>query len=177
MGFFSWKTSDTKETIWNRYTNNCRGVYLLCPDGKHIYEPAYEGYGVFGGVDAHVWLAEHNLDTSGMSEEQKRNAGINLFCGDYYLEKETGIKWVYGSTMIDGSKSFKGNFETVQDEFSMTPNQAISSGLLEKRPIAELFDIKYPLKFSFNKKAKYDELPAAEDDDRQGYWDGSQEIF
>ena len=58
MGFFSWITSDTHESISNAYSD--RGalpVYLYCPDGTKIYEPDYQGYGDFGGHDAYALLA------------------------------------------------------------------------------------------------------------------------
>lgn len=60
MGFFSWRTSDTDEIIWNSFTGKCKPVYLYCPDGKVICEPEYEGYGVFGEEDAFELLAEWN---------------------------------------------------------------------------------------------------------------------
>ncbi|MDW1568373.1 hypothetical protein R7D93_24540, partial [Vibrio sp. YT-15] len=63
MGFFSWKTADTSESIANISSGKHKGVsvYLLSPDGNHIAERAYQGYGRFGGVDAYAWLAKQNL--------------------------------------------------------------------------------------------------------------------
>lgn len=50
MGFFSWQTADTKESIMNHYSGQCKTVYLLQPGGAEpIEETAYDGYGVFGG--------------------------------------------------------------------------------------------------------------------------------
>lgn len=73
MGFFSWKTADTKQTIWNVYTQKHKPVYLLFPEGRpSIKEPAYEGYGDFGGKDAYQILAEEN------GLEPVREAGIKL---------------------------------------------------------------------------------------------------
>ena len=76
MGFFSWKTSDTQKTIWNKHTRKCKPVYLLMPDGNHIYEPSYDGYGVFGNVDVFVLLAEKNGFTGDF--ETLRSLGIKL---------------------------------------------------------------------------------------------------
>ena len=48
MGFFSWLTSDTKESIVSRYADHYRqqDVYLLQPGKKkNIKESRYEGYG------------------------------------------------------------------------------------------------------------------------------------
>ena len=61
MGFFSWKTSDTKKSISNRYSvRGALPVYLITPYNEKIFEPNYEGYGVFGGQDAYALLAKWN---------------------------------------------------------------------------------------------------------------------
>lgn len=64
MGFFSWVTSDTNESIPN--THSCRKtfpVYVLIPTefgGGMIEEPSYEGYGDFGGRDIYDLVADWN---------------------------------------------------------------------------------------------------------------------
>lgn len=90
MGFFSWKTSDTDKSISN--TNSSRGplsVYVLCPDGSKLYEPQYEGYGVFAGRDVYALVAQWNApekckDEQGnwLSDEEVRDLGIDLACYD-----------------------------------------------------------------------------------------------
>lgn len=119
MGFFSWKTSDTQKSISNVYS--CRGalpVYLITPDNEKIFEPEYEGYGVFGGHDAYALLAKWNCPEKCTGNEEKdRNIGIDLQFG-----------------------TAKGN------------------------------SIKFPLKFAETKNAKYENLPAAENDPEQGYF-------
>ncbi len=82
MGFFSWKTADTKQSIWNVYTKKHRPVYLLLPEGRpSISERAYEGYGEFGGVDAYELLAREN----GLGDN--RESGIELAFDDSAYEK------------------------------------------------------------------------------------------
>lgn len=80
MGFFSWLTSDTHESISNKYSN--RGalpVYLYCPDGTKIYEPDYDGYGRFGGHDAYALLAQWNCPGLCCGDEEKdRSIGISI---------------------------------------------------------------------------------------------------
>ncbi len=66
MGFFSWKTADTKESIGNissvnSHRENHGNVYLLQPGSPALCEVGYIGYGIFGGVDAHYWLASKNI--------------------------------------------------------------------------------------------------------------------
>lgn len=93
MGFFSWKTSDTEESIWNSFTTKCRPVYLYCPNGEIIEEKEYEGYVVFGGLDAYGLLAMWNREVEGAEPmfsysepdpafieyiESVRDAGISL---------------------------------------------------------------------------------------------------
>ena len=84
MGDFSFLTSDTKESIWSifapKYTQ--QAVYLYQPDAPPILEPSYGGYGIFGGVDAFVWLAKANTqaqDLKGLTEDQIRDFGIELY--------------------------------------------------------------------------------------------------
>ena len=97
MGFFSWKTADTNESIANIHSNHPnagRTVYLLQPGGKEpVEETAYNGYG-----------------TPGSDIQTRRMDGIIAL------------------------------------------------------------DIKIPLKFSFNKDAVYEDLPASESCRQQGYF-------
>ena len=73
MGFFSWNTSDTNESIPSRYSE--RGtftVYMVDNNNNVWQEDNYEGYGIFGGKDFYELLAEMN----GLSD---RDEGIKLF--------------------------------------------------------------------------------------------------
>ncbi|MGI2115650.1 hypothetical protein ACRWQL_00530 (plasmid) [Shewanella sp. HL-SH4] len=123
MGFFSFKTSDTNESIaiiHTRHPNAGRTVYLLQPDGgRPIAEAAYNGYGDFGNVDAYAWLAKFNSPDVGHLD----------LVDDAEILRHIGIEL---------------SFEA--------PDK-----------------IKYPLKFSFNEKAVYELLPAAEDCEFQGF--------
>lgn len=87
MGQFSWKTGDTEESIYSSEGHQQR-VFMLKPDGSHLVEDTYEGYGVFGGVDAYDLLWDMNkdhlpgnllADLAPKSKEDKRNSGIALF--------------------------------------------------------------------------------------------------
>lgn len=76
MGFFSWKTLDTGESIPNKFAGENGGprtfqVWLLDDKGNYWKETNYEGYGVFGGKDYYELLAEMNGLTT-------RDEGINL---------------------------------------------------------------------------------------------------
>lgn len=84
MGFFSWKTSDTKESISNKYSVlGTSTVYVLLPDGGHIKESHYEGYGVFGGHDIYALVAQWNCPEKCTGDEQHdRIIGIKIALSD-----------------------------------------------------------------------------------------------
>ena len=82
MGFFSWKTCDTERSVPNVYASGSDlgesrqafTIYLLSPDGNHIQEDAYEGYGVIGGVDVFVWWGKQNHpeECEGLTDDEIR---------------------------------------------------------------------------------------------------------
>ena len=80
MGFFSWKTSDTNESISNRYSKRPTfGIKMLDDKGNFWLEHDYEGYGVFGGKDYYELLAEMNPRKGrGRFYKEKRDKGIDL---------------------------------------------------------------------------------------------------
>ena len=85
MGFFSFLTNDTHESVSNKYSD--RGpleVYLHDDKGNVWHEPDYDGYGVFGGKDYYELMAEMNgMDTS--SRERARIIAIEADCD--YMER------------------------------------------------------------------------------------------
>lgn len=81
MGFFSWKTQDTKRSIANRYSSReTFTVYMINPlTGENYREDEYEGYGEFGGKDYYELLAEIN-------GKNTRDEGIDIvFSGEGYI--------------------------------------------------------------------------------------------
>lgn len=177
MGFFSWLTSDTKESIANIHSgheNAGRTVYMLQPDGKPpVAECAYNGYGMFGGVDAYGWLAEMNVPElcRGADPDTKRRIGVNLDVGSFWKDPKGEI-WSFNSA-IPGVRSFSGTYRDPEPEFGgKTPKEAIRDGYLTEADVKELL-LKSgyrPLKFSFDPDAVYEELPAAENDPAQGFF-------
>lgn len=183
MGFFSWKTADTRGSIWNKFTKKCRPVYLLQPDGKKpIYEPAYEGYGRFGGVDAYAWLALNNLPSivtrSLATDEELRMLGITIAFGfssviiqnvPFVLRDEEAALLALG--VIDSSSRYV-ICESHGDELHfngeiMSVNEAKKRFGCQEIPKPKL---KRPLKFSFKESANYESLPASKDCPNQGYF-------
>lgn len=83
MGFFSWLTADSKESIANTSSDSAghpvRTVYLYLPEGGFLTETAYEGYGVFAGQDAYALLAKWNAPKECTGGAGDREVGIDLF--------------------------------------------------------------------------------------------------
>lgn len=72
MGFFSWLTSDTEKSIANHWSNReTFPVHMVTEDGQVFTENDYEGYGVFGGKDMYVLIAEMN-GYKGADDEETR---------------------------------------------------------------------------------------------------------
>lgn len=171
MGCFSWLTADTRESISlfdSGLPNAGRTVYLLQPGGMPpTEEPAYEGYGRFGDVDAYVWLAQHNLPKklwSGLDEGNIALLGIALECGSVLIDPKTGSVWSIFSDhrAIVGGSHFRGRWDEEMPDYGATPNDLVESGRLVDTPVADLYEVKFPLKFSFNPNARYEDLPASD---------------
>lgn len=75
MGQFSFTdATDPSRSIvlsGGEHPDNELTAYLLLPGGGKIEEPAYDGYGHFGGMDAYEWLAEANGLPGGREEAIK----------------------------------------------------------------------------------------------------------
>jgi hypothetical protein len=91
MGFFSFKTTDTNRSISNVYSSKgAFKVVLVDDNGNEYVEHNYQGYGIFGGIDIFILIAEMNgylfNDDNDPDQEYEtlRNLGIQL----YYEEPE-----------------------------------------------------------------------------------------
>lgn len=118
MGFFSWKTSDTKESISNIHSN--RGtfpVYVLCPDGKKIKEENYNGYGDFGGQDIYALLADWNLPKD--APERFGEDGKPLHDMDFRL---TGIDMEFSGSPLEFPIKIVRNPDLEYDEVEASEN-------------------------------------------------------
>lgn len=170
MGFFSWKTSDTGESIASSHSNRpTKPVYLLQPNGKApICELDYEGYGVFGGVNVYEWLAEVNFGNKSLV-----NVAISADCGKYYVDDNAVYLCAVHLSEAEFRQVVKTDKKVVVFETyaallpnGMTPNQCIEAGLWREAQIP----LTYPLKFSFDPNARYEDLPAAESCEYQGFF-------
>jgi hypothetical protein len=180
MGFFSWKTADTKESIANDksgHPNGRRPVYLLRPDGKgSVGGKPYGGYGFFDRVNAYKWLARNN------TRFNSEHVGILLDCGDvakghdgkYYMfghdaEELALLKDHIGEDAEVVHYSSGLDAITVNGE-TKTYNDWLAGGEFTRIYYSELVNIRYPLKFSYDPNAVYEDHPASENCPAQGFF-------
>lgn len=176
MGYFSWLTADTQESIPCQASGRkIKTVYLLQPNGAApIAEPAYEGFGVFGGVDAYEWLARQNLAQSiigALSDDELRRVGLTLKCGSHlFLDTRNNERVAIFHPVPDafGVRFFPVRFDEPIDAYAgASADELIKQGRLKP---TTLVDVRYPLKFSFRGSAVYEDLPASKDDPAQGFF-------
>lgn len=187
MGFFSWETCDTNESVMNSSTDQCKTVYFLLPDGKPaLKEAEYDGYGVFADTDAYLWLIEVNaahlgIDLSGIATELRRNMGISLAMGMVCKDTQTGNIWSFNHQAEANKALFGGHakectvnvFETWStpiESFSASALELIDSGRFERVFVHELLELRYPIKVSFSPSASYHAHPASNECPNQGYF-------
>lgn len=183
MGFFSWLTADTKESIRNRHSaEGATPVYMLFPYNKptirgefHLLETSYDGYGLFQSIDAYKWLARANYPKSWyLPDETRREIGIELDVGDCYRDKNTGeLFHKAGRFLFPGMKRITGLYNERQEGYDMSPNELLDKGIWSKEKVRDnvKFEREYlPLKFSFDEHAVYEDLPPSERDPSQGFF-------
>ena len=176
MGFSSWLTSDTEESIQNKYSPKVRPVYLLQPEGNHILEESYNGYGDFGEVNAFIWLAKKNADVVGiknheyLSDIELLQLGVDMNYGMVCRDNETGDIWhihQHNELLIPG-KYFHGPWAETVPDLGLSLSDLVKSGQFEIVDIKKIKKLQYPLKFSFDENQKYEDLPEAKICPHQG---------
>lgn len=181
MGFFSKLTADTNETIPSIHVAQTKPAYLLQPNGQPpLREDAYEGYGEFSGTDWFVWLAKVNaeklnLDLDSLSDDELRDVGIAIDCGQVLKDVQTGKFWLifhpFEHAMGDVEVNFfKGTYSEVIPELGASANDLTASGRLVEVPIYELNPNLYSIKISHNPNAVYEELPPSKGCPYQGFF-------
>ena len=77
MGFFSWMTEEGDSISNSSSSRGALPVYMYLPDGTVHYEPKYEGYGVFDGLDFYALVAQYNQPEKCTGDvEHDRSVGI-----------------------------------------------------------------------------------------------------
>lgn len=173
MGFFSWKTSDTKKSIANTYSGRKTfTVYMITENGLVFTENDYEGYGVFGGKDIYELIAEMNKLKS---REEPRLAAISLL---FKTQITNGLK-TYTQGHGEDADFFNWGLP-LEQEGGKTPNQLLEEGWRQIYPNgygdwdkAAKNGIKIPklvqkLPSKENWKEAWNELPYPKSCDSQG---------
>lgn len=109
MGNFSWITKEGRQIVntwcevepWRRFT-----VYMHAPGGRVWEEKDYGGYGVFGGKDYYVLMAEINGESATDDEEALRSKGIELA-----FSERTDLKW----PILSEDDEWHGSFDVPND--------------------------------------------------------------
>lgn len=156
MGFISWLTSDTENSIPNLYSDNeCIKVHMMDNDGNVFVEENYEGYGDFGGKNYFELLAEMN---GGKTKED----GLTIYNG------VRGIKNIKTNEVLLYDKDFLC-WDTPIYEGQPTPYSLVFNG--EWIMVTEkLEDISYPLLLEKPQQVTdwYNKVP--EECEYQGYF-------
>jgi hypothetical protein len=110
MGFFSWNTMDTDNSIANEHSNRKTfRVQMMDNKGNVWTEDNYDGYGRFGGKDFYELLAEMNGFTSDKTgdeyTDEARGEGIALaFDGN---GSGVGTEGVYYPNLVEQAKGWR----------------------------------------------------------------------
>jgi len=110
MGFFSWNTMDTDNSIANEHSNRKTfRVQMMDNKGNVWTEDNYDGYGRFGGKDFYELLAEMNGFTSDKTgdeyTDEARGEGIALaFDGN---SSGVGTEGVYYPNLVEQAKGWR----------------------------------------------------------------------
>jgi len=173
MGFSSYKTSDTGESIANSYSSRPTfTVHMITEDGQVFTENDYQGYQEFGGKDTHVLIGELNGIT-GKNNEEVRLKVLDL---------------IFETVITNGERSYStkqdfSNWETpLEQEEGKTPNQLVKEGWKQEYPYGygnftacAKAGLKMPkfvetLPSKKNWKQEWDKLPYPENCEAQGYF-------
>ncbi|WP_298636652.1 hypothetical protein [uncultured Umboniibacter sp.] len=179
MGFFSYNTCDTSESIpapaSSRYAAP-RLVYLPTVEGIGAVSGFYDGYGRIDDTDVHTWLAIANTGID------SRALGIILDCGTNY-HRETDTFWVCdfafdeaernliinGLTQFASHVQFFPGYDSPIDHFGdANMNQLKAKGIIEDFDFAT--QLKHPLKLSFDPNCDFDRHGASTPCRYQGFF-------
>lgn len=180
MGYVSWLTADTRESIPILDSGReQRTVYLLQPNGAPpIADDAYEGETVFGGVSVFDWLVRQNAPADRLDELLAHPwYGVQLSTDlSYFRDVETGDRFCVfhtGPNAVDPTiVAHRCTYATPLPGYGISANDLVEQG----RIVKEFLPVAFPLKFSFDPAARYEDLPASEDCPHQGiYYDDEDE--
>lgn len=113
MGFFSWKTSDTNESISNCHSyKGALPVQLLSPSGTLVKCRGYDGYGRFRGVNSDVSIVEYDF----YQLVHELTDGLEIGSGD----RQIGLNYAFDKDKVCikpklVSFDYQGDYDSVGD--------------------------------------------------------------
>lgn len=195
MGFFSYKTADTKLSVPADeafHPRSGKNIYLLQPKAEpNILSQGYGGFGVFGDINVFSWLSMWN---TGVDDFQIGNLISCESSGRLYDEKVyvCAMHFHKSSQAIinkvrarEGKKpiefvsvdNYASEFTLLVEEggkrqakIMVSLNIMCELGLGKDLPICNMIEIKYPLKLSYQADAVYEGLEGSEHCPNQGYF-------
>ena len=154
MGQFSWLDCKTREQILD---NKRRKVYALVPEefgGGHIEEDYYDGYGRFGGKDIYDLVALWN---------RKRLSAMPNFVLPSKGTPLTICPWY--KTYADPYLSDQDLVYKLEDLGMELREIGIHLACYDEDNAA----LPYPIKITYDSKAKYEDYSPSDADPNQGY--------
>lgn len=167
MTYRAFKTADTNELITTAAP--FRPVYQLLPDNQESYEcTRREELENFMVYCAPMWLFTQNIDAMGIdisdwSIGARFGAVSALVTGQIFRDKATGEIWHINRdnrNLVPGHYANSSSHDVIPDLGDSAVN-LVKAGKLEALDIGQHLNLPYPLKFSFNPEAKYEDLPAS----------------
>lgn len=154
MGQFSWKFCDKKGRL------KCGGAgVLLCPNGKHIAESCYGGYGVFGTTDAYEAVARWNREFLAKHPE---------FVLPSHCTRISNKRWYkyYADLTLSLEEAVEMAADKEELPFFELRNIGIDIACYDEDNSSLMYPIKIASKMP---KMPYEEFPASDADPDQGW--------
>ena len=173
MGQFSWMFADTDNKV-----NLLEGesAWLLQPNGKHIFESDYNGYGDFGGYDVYDLVVEWNRESLNVNMLSKpdRKAWSNDTEGALWYQKAVNV---YNTTVSVLEKYMSGATDAEMLQFCKQVGYGYTDGKDWKRNLgisiagsdARNAALPFPIKIC-REPCDYDSVNASLDDPNQGWY-------
>ncbi|MUJ20327.1 hypothetical protein [Aliivibrio fischeri] len=183
MGFMSWETADTHQSIPNMHAsheNANKAFYLLLPNNTSRKVSYYNGYGQMLGRSAYCFVMEFNFTAEQLSimdddDERLEMMGMMLLTGEYF-ETNEGVKYVYGENCTDLNALLGENMISVDYGWEKITINGVSTNMEGHEELGNVKSkklssfIKFHLKFSYSPDALYSELKASKICTKQGFF-------
>jgi len=197
MGFYSYKTSDMDIPIAADAADigaDLPVLFWVQPDGRApIIAHGYRGFGRFGGVDVHDWIALENFPGArDLDRDTRIDIGVALESAEALVDAGGNAWcWLAPEPLKEaiGLRGFHHYMAPIDELGGRTPNDLVEEGVLTRIPLREHYrrimegrgalpgngfrEVK--LTFDPDRAMDYDGLPAAEFDEHQGYFYGEED--